>query len=211
MSRILVFTDSLGLPRDTPENVLYEQTWPSLLREKDFEVIQISVGGGTIFDLYKQAAYYMVCKPEFVILQVGIVDCAPRMLTFNENLFYNNFKISRKILSIITPRWGDYLRKLRNIYYVKPVMFIKYLHLFLDFFPNSKVFSIGILPVCTKYEDKIPGITKRVVDYNKLLSEMFGTYYIDMGDIPFSYIMSDFHHLNEKGHRFVVSKLEGIL
>ena len=39
--KILVLTDSLGLPRDIPEEVLYEDTWVSLLSE-NYTVLQSS-------------------------------------------------------------------------------------------------------------------------------------------------------------------------
>lgn len=211
MIRILVLTDSLGLPRDTPEVVFYEQTWPNLLKKEGYEVIQASVGGGTIIDLYRQAAYYMVCSPDIVVLQVGIVDCAPRMLTQNENYFFNNFKVTRAVLGVITPHFGNYIRKVRKAYYVKPKLFIYYLNLLLSFFQNSKVYCIGILPICAEYEVKAQGISKRAEAYNKILKNIFKERFISTYGIPFSGIMSDFHHLNPEGHKYVFLKVISML
>ena len=50
--RILVITDSLGLPRkDSPGNIGLDNTWPYILRN-EYEVFQISLLGETIKNLF---------------------------------------------------------------------------------------------------------------------------------------------------------------
>ncbi len=55
MKKILVITDSLGLPRKDPEECLFENTWPFLLKKNGFIIHQVSIGGATIDQLYRQA------------------------------------------------------------------------------------------------------------------------------------------------------------
>ena len=61
--RILIISDSLALPRSKPEEVLYEDTYPFMLR-RDYEVFQISFGGGIIKEIVHQAHYYLPYKPD---------------------------------------------------------------------------------------------------------------------------------------------------
>ena len=77
MKKLLLITDSLGLPRLFPEKTEYEDTYPNLLK-KHFIIMQYSKGGGTIIELYEQTGYFKAFEPDVIILQSGIVDCAPR-------------------------------------------------------------------------------------------------------------------------------------
>lgn len=43
--RILILTDSLGLPRTEPQLVKYEETYISLLRKDGYDVVNLSMGG----------------------------------------------------------------------------------------------------------------------------------------------------------------------
>lgn len=79
--RILFLTDSLSLPRVNEEEiVLYEDTYLYKLREefKESLIVDSAIGGATIKDLYAQVFYYKSFNPDIVVLQTGIVDCAPR-------------------------------------------------------------------------------------------------------------------------------------
>ncbi len=69
MKKILVITDSLGLPRKDPEECLYENTWPILLKKNGFIIHQVSIGGATIDQLYRQVAYHKLFNPDIVIIQ----------------------------------------------------------------------------------------------------------------------------------------------
>lgn len=86
--RILVITDSLGLPRDYPERCIYSDTWPALLKKDGHIIHQISIGGATVSELADQLlSYHLSFCPDVVLFQSGIVDCAPRAFTRNELFF----------------------------------------------------------------------------------------------------------------------------
>ena len=50
--KIQIFSDSLALPREVPQKVYYEETYPAKLAANHV-VAQYSKGGGTIKDLYE--------------------------------------------------------------------------------------------------------------------------------------------------------------
>ena len=77
-NKILLLSDSIALPRVRPEKVTFEETYPNLLRQKGFKIHQVSIGGATSTTLLSQLHYHIHFSPDIVILQVGIVDCAPR-------------------------------------------------------------------------------------------------------------------------------------
>ena len=208
--KILVLTDSLGLPRDLPEEVLYEDTWVSLLSDEHV-LLQSSIGGGTSFDLYKQMAYLKAFKPEIVLLQVGIVDCAPRALQYHENIFLNHYKVSRKLTNILLSKFGDQIRKLRNISYINLKNFKDNLKNIISTYPEAKFIFIGIIPASDEYENKLKNIKKRVELYNKEAKLLFNETFIDNSDFDFSFIMPDHHHLNKKGHFFLYKKIKNFI
>ena len=67
--------------------------------------------------------------------------------------------------------------------------------------------AIGIIPACEKYNKKVPGIAENVCTYNNILLEIFGENFIDTSDIKEDMLMSDFHHLNNKGHEMLFNKI----
>lgn len=202
--KILVLTDSLGLPRDAPQDLSYEETWPFFLsQQKNVKLLQSSIGGGTSFDLYKQTIYLKSFNPDIVILQVGIVDCAPRALSYHENIIYNNWWITRKILGQVIPRWGNTIRKIRNIRFVNKEEFRINLKRIVELLPNIKIYAIGIIPASIEYENFLPNITISIKEYNYILKEIFPETYIDTFELDQQYVMTDHHHPNKKGHKLI--------
>lgn len=206
MKRILIFTDSLGLPRKTPEPVSVHETWPNLLKQ-NFEVYQVSLGGATIEDIYNQAHYYTAFNPDLVIVQAGIVDCAPRALSRLESINLNSFWFTRGTLSKIMPKYGSTIRKFRNKVYTPLADFQEFAQKINALFSPVPVFWIGIVPAQSAYEEKVPGISANIWIYNKKLAEIFKNRFIDISAIPPTVISSDFHHLNAAGNAFVAEKI----
>lgn len=202
--RVLLITDSLGLPRTSPEKVEYEGTWCFLLSER-YDVNQFSYGGGTVEELLSQVSYFKMYSPDIVIVQSGIVDCAPRALTKCENHIWNKYKFTRAILRMCSPWLIRMLRK-RGKTYTSIEAFRSSVRIFNKEF-GDKLFWIGIVPSSADYEKKVPGITKNIVNYNKVLLEELGQNMIDLSNMPKDYIMSDFHHLNEKGHKYISERI----
>lgn len=208
--KIQIFSDSLSLPREIPQKVYYEETYPAKL-SKDHIVVQFSKGAGTIKDLYVQTFYYKMFCPDIVILQSGIVDCTPRPFTqFEEHFFTLNY-FTRKckgLLKLLTKSW---LRSVRKVAWTSPKKFKFFCEQFKKTYPNIPILAIGILPPCAEYEKQVKGISKRIQEYNNILKEVFDKWYIDTSDMPDQGIMSDHHHMTSSGHLFVYNKIMNLI
>jgi hypothetical protein len=205
MKRILIITDSLGLARSIPEMVKFEETWPQKLK-KHFIVHQISIGGATVDFLFEQLDYHLNFNPDYVILQSGIVDAAPRALTKFENDFFNHFYITRRLVNLILPKFSGFFRKARKITYTNSEKYEKNVQAFIHIFHN-KLFWIGIPLSCESYEKKVPGISKSINKFNELLQNNLGSNYVSLEKMPANYLMSDHHHLNMQGHNYIYDQI----
>jgi|LSQX01.3.fsa_nt_gb hypothetical protein len=209
--RILIISDSLALPRSKPEEVLYEDTYPFMLR-RDYEVFQISFGGGIIKEIVHQAHYYQPYKPDIIILHLGIVDCAYRAFPVfvDKGAVYSKFldQYRRAIAKIISP---CFLRRLFRFRYTKPSDFETSLYVLKKDFPNAKLLAIGIVPASNDYVKLIPGIDKSIVQYNAIIKRVVGPSFISLSELPTNAVMSDHHHINKIGHQFIYKNILGIL
>jgi hypothetical protein len=202
--KILIFSDSLALARSSPEKVVHEQTWPSLLRDK-FPVHQVSIGGGTVVDLVRQATYHQSYDPDIVVLQFGIVDCAPRFLTkFEIEIIRRIPFFGKRIMKSMN---NQTIRRLRKISYVSYNSFVHHARLLQKLFPAKYFVVLGIIPATKEYELLLPGVTGSIKRYNEGLMAVFGSQFISMDGFPASGLMSDYHHINPLGHRYIFDLL----
>lgn len=205
--RILILSDSLALPRHIPENIPYEDTWVELLRSQhnDCLIHQLSIGGATIDRLWGQYFYHRNFLPDTCIIQCGIVDCSPRAFTEFEQFVINSNRVTRKLGNIIIPKIKAFLRKNRYIQLTSQAKFRSTLELFKA--EKMTTLVVGIIPAPDEYDKKVPGIAENISRYNNILSDVFGSSYIDTSDVTQDSLMSDFHHLNKKGHAVIFEKL----
>ena len=206
--KILILTDSLGLPRSKPEKCAYEDTWPILLKDIYPNIHQVSIGAATSHVLLKQIAYQKAFNPDIVILQVGIVDCAPRFMSRKELDFtYALGKLGGGFRYMLNQKW---IKRLRNISYINETEFKNNINKIQNSF-DCPVIAIGILPSNTNYEELLPGVTKKVISYNKIIRQNF-KYFVPTDDITkVNGIMSDHHHLNKNGHNYIFQNLKKLL
>lgn len=213
IKKILIIGDSLCLPRDKPEIVNYNETWPYLLKQSGkYEIFQLALGGGTIVDLYEQISYYTIINPDIVIVQSGIVDCAPRALKRLERDIVSSNKLLSELFNRFMPI--NKLRKLRNVTYVNKSDFESYIIKIVKSFNNVKLFWIGVLPAKLEYEKIVPGITKNIIEYNNIInlkSKELTFKYISTELINENCIMSDNHHLTKLGHVWLYQKLISLI
>ena len=205
--KILFLTDSLSLPRvNEKEIVLYEDTYLCKLRNtfKNHTIVDSAIGGATIKDLYAQVFYYKSFKPDLVIIQSGIVDCAPRAYKRIEKKILVELGIISKLKNLTR-----FLRKNRGYTLTKMTLFDNYLSLIKKSFENTPLYSLGILEASDEYETIVPGIKNNIRKYNTILEKH--TTYINNSDIPFKAIMNDHHHLNKHGHQLIYDKLNIII
>lgn len=96
--RIVVLADSLALPRNEPPNVvLWEETWPARLQQAcdahglTAEVINCGARSRRITSLigHDFHEHIELKRPDVLVLQIGIVDCAPRVISLRERWVMN--------------------------------------------------------------------------------------------------------------------------
>lgn len=208
MQKLLIISDSVAAARHEPEATFWEDTYAYLL-SSEYCVYQHTVGGARVSELDEAClAYLRQFRPNIVILQCGIVDCAPRAYRWIEERMFEAYWFPRKIRNLISKTITTRkLRSKRRVVYTPVNHFKACCEEIRDTFPYAQVFCIGILPPSVKYEDINPGITSNVQKYNDVLKSVFGNHYIDMAQIPQEGIMSDLHHLSKIGHQYVYEQI----
>ena len=211
MKRIVLFTDSLAMPRKGPQVTFYEDTYPCLLR-KDYEVFQFSKGGGLMNEFIEQTFYYNQYKPDIIILQIGIVDCAPRAFSKLEETFFQSNRLLGWVRGLIS-KFGlsKKIRNFRRLSWTPKRCYQQGCRFFVSKFPQSQVYALSIVPPSEEYEKQVPGISKKIEEYNRILKDVFKQNLIDLSNIPAEGIMSDHHHLTKLGHQYVYDSIMCIL
>ncbi|MBS7528096.1 SGNH/GDSL hydrolase family protein [Fusibacter paucivorans] len=215
MKRFFFITDSLGAPRNEDETINIDDTWCYQVAKdymQDSEFFYSTKNGfdtdALISMLQKEFVLY---KPDIIILQVGIVDCAPRVLSKRELSIVSHLGIISKILSKTIKKYYSKLSIVRDISYVDINRFENNLNRFCSQFNNSKIFAVAIAKPSRKYREKSPLISDRYSKYNEVLRKVFGNNLID----PYSLMdneeleriyISDGYHLNAYGHKVVAKK-----
>ncbi|MGZ5255996.1 MAG: SGNH/GDSL hydrolase family protein [Flavitalea sp.] len=211
--KVLILTDSLSLPRNKPEQVGYYETWPRLLeKEIPGEYVSIGIGGGTSTDIFNQSTYYESIHPDLVIVQSGIVDCAPRGFSKFELSLIRKTAFSRYLMFKVVG--VDKMRTMRKVTYTPIGNYQANIKKLCKQFSYAKVFWLGIAPVKDVYEKQLQGVTENVKKYNQVLKDMSagsGFTYIPMDEFPLDGFMSDHHHFNQTGHKWVSEKIKAVL
>ena len=210
LPQILIITDSLGFPRESPEFVQYSETYIALLKAKfrTYDFIHIGRGGGTIVDLFKHTNYFHggTIKPMLVLMQSGVVDCAPRALTEIEQYILARLPIVGPWIGAAVKRHVRPLRRWRNMTYTPLSTFEDYVNRFEVLYTN--IHWIGILPADAEYERSLNGMTDNINKYNNILRTRR---FVATDDFTSKHIMTDFHHLNKAGHEKLFERLAKVV
>lgn len=228
--KILCIGDSLALPGHLNN---YEDTWFYKLKRKfpDYDFISffkrhitteilVSMGGGARgIDNKPDGAdcleFYM---PNIVILQLGIVDCAPRLL------FPMERKIISKLPNQISEHYISLIKKLRkrNIRNtLVPIAKFKYnLIEYLnrcDISNVQKVLYVLIPIPDQKMVKKNPNVSDNVNSYNEIIRNLENEFdllktinSLDPEKYRYS-IYEDGYHPNREGHNIIASSISNQL
>lgn len=215
MKRVIFVTDSLGAPRNEDITINIDNTWCNIVsvRFKDYIEPFYHLNNG--FDsqtLIKKKAHELILyKPDLIILQVGIVDCAPRVLKKNELRVINHLGVISKLMHRFIKNRYSRLSLLRNISYVDKEEFEANLRDFVKILSPAKVIAVAIAKPSNTYVEKSPLISERYLDYNNILSNIFEKNYIDpyidLNEELEEIYINDGYHLNKKGHKLVARKV----
>jgi len=181
-NKILVITDSVSMPR---QGIDYEDTWIYLFKKKhpELDIIDrpargaisrrlVTEGGGG-FDLLEA---YM---PGFIILQLGLAECAPRLFKKTGLEYYFMNKILSPALRI---KYINYVKKKRSrkqeLAEATPDEFRNNLEKFIQRCVkcNTKVLYIKILRATDLYISKSPDIQESIDLYNNIIDEIASKY-----------------------------------
>jgi len=218
--RILCIGDSLGLPR---KDESYIHTWYYKISQfyKEFEFIPRFMRAMTTENLTSINPLDSLenFEPNIVILQVGIVDCSPRLLP-KDFFFTKLIGILPKYFS--SPIWRVIKKiTIRRVRFadVSPFNFKKNLY---DYFSRcnklgiEKLVFIKISKPGTNMIIKNKHIVSQVELYNNLIDKVskqfaFVELINPLEDGLDDYYISDGYHLNKNGHNQIFLKIKEVL
>lgn len=161
----------MGLPR---ESVPYEDTWIYTLkrRRKDLDFIPIFKRSLTSESLNDKDEFLEYYNPEIVILQIGIVDCAPRYIKRNSLLYKVILSLPSKAKTLFWSIYKKVFKRSIKRVDVPITRFENNLRNYCDLCKISKIQKLIIIKICTPSQSMSknnPLILKTVKNYNAVL------------------------------------------
>ncbi len=154
---------------------------------------------------------------EYVILQIGIVDCARRVFSEKAVRFINMLPIFRNVIKYLANKYHLRLTKLYKITYTSPGRFADNIKYFIERFRNSKqIIIIPILPAGSKQKKKSYKIQEQIDLYNSIFINIAQNYqnveflagcidkFLPIDD---SLYTSDGYHISKRGHALILNEL----
>lgn len=208
--RALIVTDSLGAPRYEPETINYEQTWvygvKDYLEKNGYDVFAITHNGLHSLELLSLTETKLnLYSAQIIILQYGLVDCAPRALKDKEILLFRILRLG-KIAHYFAKKYHAQISKIRKISLFPLDVFECHVKKIYNLLKrnNAKIVQIPIAPACLSYKNISPQIEANISLYNEILKKNSDIYLSEFSDCSEgdaeSLFMDDHHHLNRSGH-----------
>lgn len=195
----------------------WERTWPYVLaRALDdvgitADVINCGARARTIGSLngadFEEHVSFK--SPDVVVVQVGIVDCAPRVFTRGMKRILQSPRFPQRVRESLL----DWVRSHRTLalgadplarVYTKPDRFIRELGRFFERVAAVGTIHLGVLPIVgdlERLDKKSPGFSSNIEHYNRLLREACesgGGSLIRLSPDS-SWFGADAYHLSERG------------
>lgn len=211
MKKILILTDSLGVPRTRPERLTDDACWVYRLVDEGCDRFRFRLSTVPGLDSRQLLAmarlYHAAIGPDVIVLQVGIVDAYPRALKRIElSLLARLPGFLSRFFHALVKRFYAPLVKLRNIHYVEPAEFRSNLLELRSLFPDTRFLVLPVAPATAEYRQRNPLVEQSLADYNIILGEVFGAGFLAdcfAGELPEAVVTSDNHHLSERGNERV--------
>lgn len=232
MIKVVAIGDSLALPGHLIE---YEDTWICKVKkafpEYDFitlfkrqlttDILTTSGGGIDGVDNKPLGADCLeFFNPDIVILQLGIVDCAPRLI--KENSF--EAKVINRMPEALRKVYLKFVKITRkrsvNRAYVTPLKFTANLQNYLERCTSLNLKKVIVIKIC--YPDKKmlaqnPDIGQAVEIYNTIFDQFALKYHLVKPIHPLDSrrydveIFQDGYHPNIRGHELIYQDLKPLL
>lgn len=233
--RLIIIGDSLILFRSDRYNSI-DETYGFIIKNyfksknKDNEVFMIMPRGGnnTNNTKYQSDSRRMIYdiiqfEPDIVIIHLGIVDCAPRLLTEHENTIIGSlpYYIRKKIIKFLSKNRFFFTKTFQKVY-VKIEDFEKNYQKILTLI--KKIGAIPIIINITKPNQRLLNrsykFLERVNNYNNVMLKLSNRNNYNLIDI-YSMIENepilrwkDGIHLSKEGHKrlaeIIIHKIEAI-
>ena len=221
---VLVVADSLAMPRESGvETITYSDTWPAITSLKyGRQVINFSERARDSFSLKESQLSYEIklSLADLVVLQVGIVDCMPRLFS----------KFEKKVLSCLPSRVSNYIinnrskrrakilaRQRNPMTAVSREEFAENLNYFrLSIEEKTKILFIPIITNSEKMDIKSPGHIDLVKDYNRIARNTEGIVCIGSiiersQDDPAEFFHEDGYHLSCLGNKEIALAIDDFI
>ncbi|MFT6989284.1 MAG: lysophospholipase L1-like esterase [Paraglaciecola sp.] len=214
--KVLIITDSLGLPRCIPEEVSDDDTWCYKLTDHfsgkyNFRFFRHRGLDTAALIHHLKASINAYQKPDIVILQIGVVDCYPRALSLTHlSMIKKTPKFVQDIIHKIVNKNYEYFVNSSDNRYVKPVDFVSNLKVISEQFKMTNLYVLPIAPACNHYIKRNSKIEESIDLYNEYLKDVFGEKVLSSmykcTNID-NLFLSDGHHLSSYGHDLVFRSL----
>jgi acyl-CoA thioesterase-1 len=211
MNKIVIIGDSLGLPR--PE-LPYEETYPYILQKlvgPEVSVIPRNVRlNDTNVQLKMLVEDIELFKPDVVVMQLGIVDCAPRIFGRFEQ------KVARRLNRVfpivaITSKYRYTITKAIPKVYVSKNKFRENLQKIFGYIEkrNIKLIVVGIADTSAINKSKSYSYEKNIIDYNNIIYETMAdkNMFIDLYQYGDEILLEDGIHINGKGGKLLAERI----
>jgi lysophospholipase L1-like esterase len=217
-TRIVVIGDSLVMPRPSEGGIAavpLEATWPRRLQQRlmhlDTEVVVFGQRERTSRHLatdLQQCIEFNI--PEIVVLQIGVVDAAPRIISWQER------RVLRFVPSRVRHEFIEHRKHNRQAttaanplgkVYVPPDEFSQRITAFVtevhNLLPTTQLFAVPIVADVDAMEKKSPGYGSNLFLYNRLLASVRGLEVVPVPRLSSSSFMADGYHLGVSGNALV--------
>lgn len=217
--RIIIFTDSLGRPRpdiNQDEATEYEDTYGYKVKKHfannhDIELLYIE-SLDTIDAIHWSQRMVAFRRPDIVIFQIGINDCAPRIFKKKSNSIFLNKKFNKITFNLFMKFIGTYrfyLTKVLNRTYTSPQEFRRNFSIIISeikkYNINARFITISIAKTSNSLSKRSYNINNNINTYNAILKDIFinSNYYVDVNDISSceTLTISDGIHLTKETHK----------
>lgn len=216
--KILVLGDSLTFGRPKYQ-ITYDDTWPGLIETAGFKVFHRGTGGADSTAVLNEARHLYVYTIDEVsnlqlpfdlcLIQVGIVDCAPRIFPRKLNRIIGLFPGGGKLVTRLS-RFGSLVRLVGKPW-VSLKKFEKNILTIYDICSElaTKVVFIEIAKPAHYLIDNSGDFSNVVHEYNSVLRNVLDDNYLpvfeteDLGNL----LLPDGHHLTKDGHKRIADKI----
>jgi lysophospholipase L1-like esterase len=216
MKKLVIIGDSLSMPRPD-DKIQYEKTYPYLLNQA-LDLIYVINRSRRANDTQLQLESQNIAddidyiKPDYVVIHLGIVDCAPRIFSRNESFLINKLRYGKpQIIKFVSKNRKAFTR-IRKIQYVPLFKYVRNMKQLINIAkghtPNIFVCNIAK----TNYDNEVRSynFAKHIQTYNEKLKELVKEECVELIDLNVygsSILLNDGIHLNEQGNLLVFKLL----